>query len=210
MKTSIIATISALCLSIPAFLGPAARAEQFSSLYFNSLGKQLIEDRKAVTSDNTDALIALQQISTPLETKVSLYDYEISLRTAQNAIADATRSTETTGVPQMQAVILTHELALMFWKECLIARSEYLCNQNSPVVAEVLRRYPKSQKIEELARNSPQEALRTVRTPWINTRVRITKSEVVEYIPTLEQKKVLQLLWQQADSETKVATNALK
>jgi hypothetical protein len=213
MKTSIIASISALCLSVPAFLAPfvpAARAQQFSSLYFNNSGKSLIEDRKAVTSDNTDALAALQKVKTPLQMKTSLFDYEISLQNAQNAIADATRSTETTGLPQMQVAISTHELALMFWKECLIARSEYLCDRNSPVVAEVLRRYPKPQKVEELARNSTMEALRTVREPWINTRIRTTKREVVEYIPTSEQRNVLQLIWQQAESETRVATDALK
>jgi hypothetical protein len=215
MKNTIIAAISTLCISAPAFFAPAtfmpaAKAQQFSSLYFNNAGKTLIEDRKAVTSDNVDALAALQKIKTPLQAKTSLFDYEMSLQNAQNAIADATQSTETTGLPQMQVAIFTHELALMFWKECLVARSEFLCDQNSPVVTEILRRYPKPQKIEELARNSPMESLRTVRKPWIDTRIRATKREVVEYIPTSEQRKVLQLLLQQAERETMIAVDALK
>jgi hypothetical protein len=206
--TALLATISLLFLSVPAV--KADQVSNSSSLSFNRSGKQLIEDRKPVSSDNVNALIALQQIVTPLSSEVSLYDYELSLRRAQDAIGDAEKSTDTTGLAEMQSAIFTHELALIFWKECLTARSEMLCDQKRPVVAEILRRYPKPQKIEELAVNSPLEALRTVRKPWINTRIRATLRDVVEYIPSTEQKKVLQLLWQQAEGEAMVATSALK
>ncbi|MDX1978377.1 MAG: hypothetical protein SFT94_11960 [Pseudanabaenaceae cyanobacterium bins.68] len=180
-----------------------------SSLYFNQSGRRLIEDRPPVSSDNVTALIAMQQIKTPVQAKVSLYDYEQSLRVAQDAVAQAARSSDTTGVAQILATLNTHELALGFWKECLVAKAEFLCDQNHPVVAEVLRRYPHPVRIEQIARTSPVEALKTVRKPWVNTRIRATLREVVAYVPTVEQKKAIQYLWLQAAKEAELATNAL-
>lgn len=208
---SFLTTVGSVCLTIcMSSLSASAQDATSSSLYFNRSGRQLVEDRQPVSSDHVTALIAMQQIKNPVQTRVSLYDYEQSLRLAQDAAAVAARSSNTTGVAEILATLKTHELALAFWKECLFAKADFLCDQKNPVVAEVLRRYPHPVRIEQIARTSPVEALKTVQKPWVNTRVRATLREVVAYIPMDEQKKAIQYLWLQASREAKIAAEAVQ
>ncbi|NJK58985.1 MAG: hypothetical protein HC918_00110 [Oscillatoriales cyanobacterium SM2_1_8] len=65
-----------------------------------------------------------------------------------------------------------------------------------------MQRYP-------VPRNANLVNLDRFAKPWIQTRVRATLREVVTYIPVNERGKVLQLLWESAQTATQQAARAI-
>ncbi len=168
-----------------------------------------ISDKTSTSTVDLDALGALQNVKTPLQAQVSLYEYGESIRKAKLAIDSAVQSGNLNGSESLQSALNNHSLALRFWKECLVARNEFLCDENRPSAAEVLQRYPIPRSLETISRRSVVEALDRYPKPWVTTRIRYTLREVVEYIPIDQQRKAFKLLLQQATEDTKQAAIAL-
>jgi hypothetical protein len=80
---------------------------------------------------------------------------------------------------------------------------KFLCNENVSSVKAVLQKYPKPRNVESILPDVT-EVLRRYPKPWLQTRVRITRREVVAYLPAAEQKRALVLLWEQAKADTKM------
>jgi hypothetical protein len=168
-------------------------------------------ERGSFATADMEALLAVQGLKTPINLPSTAYDYGEEIRQARFMVERAAKTNfaDSYAVKSLQSAIDAHTLALQFWRDCVNARTDFMCDEKLASVAEVMARYPKPRKIETIAPISVVEALRRYPKPWVATRVRATLREVVEYVPASEHKKVLELLWQKAAQDTKQAAIAL-
>ena len=152
-------------------------------------------------ASNVQALRQVRLVPTHLTTeRLVLGDYQQALFRARQAVEEAARSPNTTGVEALQSAIRDYETALEFWELCVGNANDWFCDEKLPVAAALMRRYP-------VPRNANLSNLD--RKPWIQTRVRATLRAVVEYIPVSERGKVLKLLWESAQTATQQAARAI-
>jgi hypothetical protein len=197
----------AFCQSVQAQIVPTI---PLKGKFVNPVVNQDPERGSFATAD-MEALLAVQGLKTPIDLPSTAYEYGEEIRKARFMVNRAanTNFADSYAIKSLQSAIDAHALALQFWRDCINARTDFMCDEKLPSVAEVMARYPKPRKIETIAPISVVEALRRYPKPWVATRVRATLREVVEYVPASEQKKVLELLWQKAAQDTKQAAIAL-
>ncbi len=203
------ATVLTLALSQPV----NCQAETFIPLKGKFVNPVVNQDpeRGSFSTADMDALMAVQNLKTPINLPSTNYDYGEEIRKARLLVNRAANTNfgDSYAIRSLQSAIDTHLLALRFWRDCINARTDFMCDEKQASVAEVMARYPKPRQIEKIAPISVVEALRRYPKPWVSTRVRATLREVVEYVPASEHKKVMQLLWQKADQDTRQAAIAL-
>ncbi len=152
-------------------------------------------------TSNVHALRQIRLVPTHLTTdRLVLGDYQQALFRARQAVEVAARSPNTAGVEALQSAIRDYETALEFWELCIGNANDWFCDEKLPVAATLMARYP-------VPRNANLGNLE--RKPWIQTRLRATLREVVEYIPVSERGKVLKLLWESAQTATQQAARAI-
>ncbi|AFY69956.1 hypothetical protein Pse7367_1668 [Thalassoporum mexicanum PCC 7367] len=208
-KFSLIAKfIGALSGSIAMFAA-AGSAIAGDSPYFDQWGKFIYHyadqtDRfDQPLAAEIDAAMALLAIQSPLDAEVSMREYAIAVERARLLMEKARiLAPNSPLLLPMSSAIAHHQLALQFWDDCSeLLTNEFFCNENMASVKAVLQKYPKPRNVEGILPDVT-EVLRRYPRPWLKTRVRITRREVVEYVPTSEQKRALVLLWQQAQADT--------
>ncbi|MCS6958650.1 MAG: hypothetical protein RMK91_01200 [Pseudanabaenaceae cyanobacterium SKYGB_i_bin29] len=168
---------------------------------------QYLPTTPILTTADLEALDAMEALNKLLETEFSLFEYGLALQKARAAIGTALLDPSAVGIPPLQNALAAHTLAYDFWQTCYLKPDDFLCDENRPAVAAVLRLYAKPRMAEKIA--SPAEIAVKFPQPWVNTRVHVSLRETVEYIPAVEQKRVLRLLWTRALQETEKARIAL-
>jgi hypothetical protein len=154
-------------------------------------------------TSNVHALRQIRLVPTHLNTdRLVLADYQRALFRARQAVDIAARSPNTAGVEALQGALREYETALEFWELCIGNTNDWFCDEKLPVAAALMQRYP-------VPRNANLANVDRFAQPWIQTRVRATLREVVEYIPVSERGKVLKLLWESAQTATQQASRAI-